>query len=673
MNGKKRAGGALLIVGLVLAAAGQSYLTYRPQYVWDGVLLWGAAVLSWGLGLRWIRQSERGRGAGRGRIGQRWLSWLRQRWVRALMAGGGLGLSVLSGWGAHRRPPDAGFADLLALWALGVTSFLLAFAPSRWTPAELWRLARGGELRRRLSGRLREQISEVGGTVAGLTALVLLALVVRAVGLEHIPANLGGDEGTWAMEGLAMVDERLANPFGTRWFAFPSMSFLVWGLSMRVFGETVAGVRAASAIIGALSVGTTFLLAREIWNRRVAWFAGVALAAGHYHLHYSRLAVNNIADSLVVTGGLTFLVRGLRSRRFSSFALAGAVMGAGWYGYFGARLVGVIAALYLLWRMATEHRFLARYGDRLVVLVGAGLVVAAPLLITYAAHPGVLTEGVNRVSIVSSGWLAREQVVTGRSTAGLLLEQLWKSVSAFHHTLDPTFWYRPTIPLLGVVSGILFVFGLVWCTAHWRWSSSSLLLIWFWSALFTGWVMTENPPSSQRLVIVTPALALLVAVGLERIGVLVGGFLGDHPDVMWGTAGVTLLTIVGLNLGYYFLVYTPTRVYGNPTAEMTTVLARQLRREDDDKVVYFHGPPFVYWDFGTLRFLARDEVGIDVPLPGDGELPEPDVSGGARFVFHPARLDELKRVRSRYPGGTEQYVHSSADGELLYATYEVSR
>jgi hypothetical protein len=672
MGKNDRVDAALLIVGLALAALGQFYFAYRREYVWDGVLFWSVGILALSLMLQSFMRSQRGLAQGRG-LGPRWLSPLLEHPIRTLMAGGGCWLSFTGGWLARRRAPDADFTDLLVLWVIGVIGFLLAFVPASYpTAVELWqRLVRGGRVGRWLR-RNRVELS-------GLGLLLLLALMVRVYDLAHIPANLSGDEGTWAMESLTMLHGRLANPFATRWFAFPSMSFLIWGLSMRVFGDTVAGVRAISALIGTLSVLTTFLLAREMFGTasgrdgRVPWLAALVLAVGHYHLHFSRLAVNNIADSLLVTAALFLLVRGLHARRLFSFALAGAVMGAGWYGYFGARLVGIVGALYLLSRMLVEPRFLARYGRHLLVLAGAALVVAAPLLLFYTAHPSALTEGYDRVSIFASGWLTREQEITGRSAASLLAQQFWKSISAFNYTLDPTFWYRPGVPLLDGVSGLLFVFGMIWCIAHWRWPSNALLLIWFWSALVTGWVITENPPNSQRMVILTPALALLVALGLDRLAHFGERLLGAPQAVMRGVVGVVLLVTVGLNLRHYFLVYTPTRVYGNPTAELTTRLARQLAREDDDKVVYFHGPPFVYWDFGTLRFMARGEAGMDVPPPGEGQPPEPDLSRGARFVFHPARLDELESVRARYPGGEEEYVHSSADGALLYATYEVSR
>lgn len=654
MKGDNRADALLLIAGLTCAVLGQVYVTFYREYVWDGALFWGAAILMLVLLMRRVRRGQTRKGL------RRLLVSLSPVSVRSLMITGGVCLTLVAGLQARQRLVTDDFTDLLALWVVGVGAYIAAFMPSGASLKSVWL---------RCSILLKTHWKEL----IGLVGLLVLASAVRTYDLEHIPANLGGDEGTWAMEGLAMLDGHLANPFGTRWFAFPSMSFLVWGLSMRVFGETVAGLRMASALIGTVSVLSTFVLARELWGRRVAWLAAVFLTVGHYHLHFSRLAVNNIADSFLVPLALYSLVLGLRSGRSLHFALAGVIVGAGWYGYFGARLLGVIVSLYLAWRALAESRFLERHRPHLLVLLGAAAVVVVPLMLHYSAHPSALSEGVDRVSIFASGWLAREQVSTGRTAVSLLFTQFWKSISAFNYTLDPTFWYGADIPLLDVVSGLFFVLGLVWCTGRWRWPSNALLLIWFWSALITGWVMTENPPSSQRLVGTAPALAIFVALGLDWVGRMSQRIL-NAPRVVWqALSGALLVAVLGLNLSYYFLVYTPKRVYGNPTAEMATHLSRYLMRQNDDLVVYLHGPPFIYWDFGTFRFMARDVDGVDVPPPAEADSPQLEVSDGARFVFHPARVDELEAVRARHPGGSVELVRSRASEELLYAMYEVNR
>ena len=658
MKNVRVASGVLFVAGLSLAFLGQYYFAYRRQYAWDGVLFWVVGLLLLGLS---ARIPATGRPTATDPEVQSQPSW-RPSW-RSLAVASGVLLSVLAGLLARRRTADTGYASLLGLWLVGVACYLLAHSP---VPT-VWRKRASLP---RLYPRPRRRPTRLG-PLLGLVALLLLALAVRAVDLEHVPRNLGGDEGTWGMEGLAMLSRGLANPFSTRWFSFPSMSFLAWGASMRIFGESVAGLRMLSALLGAAAVLTTYALARELWGQRVAWFAGVALAFGHYHLHFSRIAVNNIADAFLATLSLWLVLRGLRLKRTVCFAWAGAAIGLGWYGYFGARLVGMVVATYLALRIATDRDTLAQHGRSLLVLGGAALVVAAPLLLHYARHPMSLVERANQVNIFTSGWLAHEQAATGWSAARLIVQQLWRSISAFNYTLDPTFWYRPTIPLLDFASGALFVLGLLWTTVRIRRAGNGLLLIWFWLSILAGWVSTENPPSSQRLLIAAPGLAILVALGLDwtiRVGRRAGG--GSRP--MWTGAAATLMAVVAfINVYYYFVVYTPSRVYGNPTAETTTVLGRYLAGQNDDAVVYFHGAPFIYWDFGTLRFLARDVAGVNVPPVGEGEPVEPDASDSMRFVFIPQRLAEIEDVRREYPGGVEASVSSDADGRLLYVLYEV--
>lgn len=651
----------LLAVGLGFTLLGQFYFAYRREYVRDGVLFWCVGLLAFGLLLRrTTRRAERQRPVR--------LPWVQKRdlllyALRSVAAMGGLFCAVLAGRLSCRLPATANFSGVLWLWLFGVYLFLMAFVPAL-------------KIREAWSGLLqwlrRNRIE-----LACLAALLLAALAVRGVNLEHIPANLGGDEGIWALGGLAMFEGgRLANPFATRWPSFPDLSFLVWGLSIRIFGESVAGARAISALIGAATVLTTFALARELWGRWVAWPAAVLLAFGHYHLHYSRLASNNIADGFLVTLALALLVRGLRSGRPFHFALAGAALGLSLYGYVGARLVGIIVVVYLVWQARVERRFLARYGWLLALALAAALVVTAPLLLHYVVNPVELTGRVTQVSILAPGWLAHETAYWGVSAAEIYWRQIWKSLTGFHYTLDPTFWYHAAIPLLDFISGMLLVLGLVWAIVHRRQHGNGLLLIWFWLAVITGWVLIENPPSSQRIVIVAPALALLASLGLNWLVEVSRRALGGGRSLWAGATAGLLVAVAAINLHYYFRVYTPTLVYGNPTAEVATVLGRSLAQREEDCVVYFYGPPAMYWDLNNLRFLRRVYApqieGMDVPPPGEGEPPRPDLSRRACFVFIPERLGELEAVRAQYPGGTESPVYSQADGRLLYVMYEVS-
>ncbi|MBN1979004.1 MAG: glycosyltransferase family 39 protein [Anaerolineae bacterium] len=664
MSRNRIVSGVFLVAGLALAFLGQFYFTYRREFWRDGILFWCASlILFW---ILWRRLRQRGparRGSGNRQRLSRWLSWAVKNPWRVLASLGGSGLSLVVGWWARGISPRAGFAGAFWAWVIGVAWFLMAFVPSVSVKQTLLNL--GWRLRRR---RLE---------LAGLAALLLAALLVRAVDLEHIPANLGGDEGTQGLAALELVGPPMGNPFSTGWYSVPTMSFLAYGSAMKVFGATIAGARTLSALVGTLTVLTTFLFARQLWGWRAAWIAATLLAFGHYHIHFSRLASNQIGDGFVVTLALWLFVRGMQSRRSLHFAMAGTVVGLGWYGYFGARLVGVILAAYVAWLFASKYRFhlqamSRRYGRLLLIFLLAALVAAAPLLLYYIAHQDTMAARASQITILSPGWLAREQEYSGLSGTRILLRQFLKSVTAFHYTLDPTFWYRPSIPLLDFLSGVLFLFGMVWSLARRREPGFALVLIWFWLALITGWVLTENPPSSQRMVIIAPALALLVGLGMRWLMSMGERVFGKGQLLHWRDIAILGLVLISiLNLYYYFVVYTPTRIYGNPTAEIATNLGRYLGQQDDDYVVYFYGPTVMYFDIGNLSFLARDVVGVNVYPPDEDRPPVDLVSGGARFVFLPQRLGELETVREQFPGGERMDVHSMADGRLLYVVYEV--
>ncbi len=540
----------------------------------------------------------------------------------------------------------------------------------------------------------------------GLAALLLVAFLVRAVALGRVPANLGGDEGTQLLDGLRLVARPLGTPFATGWYSVPTMSFLAYGVAMRLFGATIAGGRMLSALVGTLTVLTTFLLARTLGGRRVGWLAALLLAFSHYHIHFSRLASNQIFDPLIGTLAIWLVWLALENGEWQMandvcsagvspalqqdctclWGLAGFVAGVGWYGYFGARWVTALLGLIVAWRMLVEPRFMARHWRGLALFAGGWLVVVLPLLGWYTLHPSALTERYNAVSIFASGWLEQAIAITGKPASALLLEQLWKSATAFHFTFDPTFWYFPQLPLVDFITGAFMIVGMAAALARVRWPSRAVTLLWFGSTLVMAWGLTENPPSSQRGLLLIPAAVLLAAWGVEALhsSERLRRKKPDRAPAWAGGAtillGALLAATVLFNLGFYFGIYTPRRSYGNPTAEVATTFARVVLAYphpacaaapdacdsiEERPVIYFFGPPALYWDFGSLAFLLRDQPGVDV-LPG--EMPEA-VSRPARFVFVAERLGDREAVQLAYPGGVFTEV-TAPDGRVLAVVYD---
>jgi 4-amino-4-deoxy-L-arabinose transferase-like glycosyltransferase len=73
---------------------------------------------------------------------------------------------------------------------------------------------------------------------------------------------------------------------------------MVLGTFTRLFGETTEALRLQAAIFGTLSILAAYALTRLLWGRRPALIAAALLATYHFHIHFSRNAMNNIYDAL---------------------------------------------------------------------------------------------------------------------------------------------------------------------------------------------------------------------------------------------------------------------------------------------------------------------------------------------------------------------------------------
>jgi 4-amino-4-deoxy-L-arabinose transferase-like glycosyltransferase len=662
---RKRLKAGLLLIGTVgLALLGQHYFFHRRAYVWDALIFFALSLCCFAAAMRTVRQTPVPPHPIK--IAPSWREWIRQGLAqrRTIVSGLALILNYTAARSANTQPPPQDFTFSIALWLISLVVFFIACVPfPRLTPH---------------SSRFTFCVF----------FLLFTGFILRALDLEHIPANLGGDEGTQALWARDVLEGQLRNPFSTGWFTVPTMSFFAQAASLRLFGDTVAGLRMLSALVGAATLFFTYLLARQLFKPRVALFALAALAFNHYHIHFSRLGSNQIADPFFMALTLWLLTKGIHKESSDAqypipniqhptpntslwFMMAGLSIGLSWYGYFGSRVILITVAAFFGLQTLAERGFLRRHARSLTLMALAAFMVVSPLLLYYANYPDNLSARWNQVSFFH--WLKNELARPNHdSTFELVVRQIWRSISAFNHTLDPTFWYRARIPLLDFVSGMLFILGLAVAIARRRRSSERLILLWFGLSLTFGWILTENPPSSMRMVIIAPAVAVLAALGLDRLLTLARWVIGGRATHWRVVAGAILTVIAILNIHYYFFIYTPTRVYGNPSAETATVLARYLKDRQDRPLVYFYGPPFLYFDFGSIQFIARDAPGVSVPPKSEAPAFPTPVNGPTLFVVLRERLEELNEIQARYPRGALTRFRSDANGRLMFVVYEVA-
>lgn len=205
---------------------------------------------------------------------------------------------------------------ILIIWATGILLFLVGTATLGFQIGIREPLA-----------QVVEWTREAKWELLAVLALTGFAFLCRGIALGNIPHNVHGDEGEMGLLARAVLRGELREPFVTGFLGHPTLWFFMQALALRLFGDTIAGLRMLSALIGALAIPALYVFVRPLYGRAVAILAAILLAFYHFHIHYSRIGLNNIADPLMMLVTLATFFNGYRKRSLVSFALSGVLMG----------------------------------------------------------------------------------------------------------------------------------------------------------------------------------------------------------------------------------------------------------------------------------------------------------------------------------------------------------
>lgn len=570
------------------------------------------------------------------------------------------GASILAAWDSTRPEHPQPYTFALAMWLLGIGLFAGAFFPWSDLAPKRW------------SGRIiafRPLLSEI----AGVVAIILLALVLRSVDVEHIPLNVAGDEGEMGLIARVFLAGLTINPFGTSWFfGHQSMWFMLQSLSLRVFGDSVFGLRMFSVGIGTLTVLTTYLLVRQQFGRGLATVTALLLAVYSFHIHFSRVALSSIADPLWTTLVFLLLTRGLATRRTGYFVAAGIALGYSQYFYLGIRLLLLILAVWLVYLFLHDRRAILSQLGNLAAMAAASVLTALPLIAYYVDNPNLFFEHYNTMGIFPSGWVGRTMQETGQSALAIVLDRTRRSFLFYNAIPDNSGFYASGTPLLEAISAVLFVLGLAYALYRFRDRGYFLFLAWFVLAVFFGGVMVIDENGSERLVTASVPAVFFVALGLAKVAEIGARLSGSRARLGPAVLALGILAIALVNIRFYFVDYTPRRTYAGDGAWRLTEMARLFLDQPQPFKAYFFGAPYDYLTHGTMRFMDPALDGMDVLKPIDGPPDFVDASRRALFLFRPERQEELAFVRQAYPNG-ELLDYRMQNGNELFFCYEVDK
>lgn len=374
-------------------------------------------------------------------------------------------------------------------------------------------------------------------------AITVVALLLRLPFLDTIPGGLHVDE--MGVAGYAALhvfppDALTINPFHTGASSQPTLYHYLVRLSFVLFDYTIPALRISSALAGTLAVPATFLVVTVFTNRRTALLTAVLMTAYHYHIHWSRIGLNNIWDTLWVPLILAFLAWGYKKNWSGGAVLSGLALGLSQYFYSGNKISFFLlpVVVWMLYReLPDRERLLVHVGKLGVTAVSA----AAPITLFALLKPEVFFER----SRVVFGWQP-DAIITAVGDYNLgqyLWLQIWRNFGAFTTVPEITGFYGPGVPFLIGVAAPLFVIGFIWAI----WSRQWVPVLWILLTIFLGGIMLTGAPSSSHFVVAIPAICWLVALPLNWL----------WQNGRWRPALALLILIILTDLVFYFGIYVP--------------------------------------------------------------------------------------------------------------------
>jgi 4-amino-4-deoxy-L-arabinose transferase-like glycosyltransferase len=501
--------------------------------------------------------------------------------------------------------------------------------------------------------------------VAEAAILFLLALLFRLPHLATLPSFVAGDEamcGIWAR--LFNAGNRSLLSIG--WHGLPMLSYAFGGLSMRVFGDSLLGLRLGNALLGSVGVVVTFLLGIELYSRRAAALSALLMATGFVAATFSRSGLHDIQGpvwtAIVVYLGVLWLRRGGALWAL----LTGVSMVLSVTMHWSARICPLLVGLLVVQALVAGR---AVRSERLRDLPWMGLgvlITGLPVYGMFLANPGSVAARESAINLFSPAVAGHVQAVYGTTALTTVLpQQIWRTLETFFVLGDSSTLISWNHGMFDPVTAALCVPALLVCARRWRSWPEQLLLVWIASVLAAS-VLTIDPPWWPRMVPMLPAIALLVGALLDDVVRATDQLPVRSVSPAFPLTGAVLGAIIALNAHALYIDY-PNEIAGSYLTIGTVVGSYLATTPAAAKTILLSDNSGLALSAPDIQFLAPQAGGCTVGAAQElsvcaAALPLPEL-----YVLLPGRATDLREIQEQHPGGVVRVLGNAGGPIVAYA------
>jgi 4-amino-4-deoxy-L-arabinose transferase-like glycosyltransferase len=366
----------------------------------------------------------------------------------------------------------------------------------------------------------KSQISNL----ALVVVVLLVGLLFRTHNLGRVPPGLDGDEMFNGWDALRVWQGHLAVYFPANYGREPLMIYLM-AVTTRLLGVGPWSMRLTSVLVGMTNLVFTWLLARRLFNVRIAALATGLMSVSLWPVFLSRVALRAglqpTCQAIVVYALWRALELENENRGYRWAFVAGLFLGLNLYTYTASRVFPLVLVLWLpVLFMSRAARTASHTADRVfrlaydvsrrLILTGlVAVLVMLPLIVFALEYPDTFNQ---RVQSLNYKFFQLQ---------GGDLDPLLRSVKAaarmFTRRGDWSWRYNPSgRPIFDKATGLLFYLGLVVVLFRLRRPAYSLLSIWL-PVMLLPTILSVSTPSFWRSVGAMAPIYLMPAIGADFI------------------------------------------------------------------------------------------------------------------------------------------------------------
>lgn len=356
-----------------------------------------------------------------------------------------------------------------------------------------------------------------------LLAILIAAFALRITDIENLPSSIYPDE---AQNG---VDAQEANATGNYKLFYEGnqgregLFINIQAMSIKYLGSTTFALKLPSIIFGTLTVLGLFLLVYELFQSyAAALISAYLIAFSYWAINFSRIGFRAIMVPFILTFTFYFVFKGLRTKKYHDFIIAGLIYGLGLHTYIAFRVSPLVFVALLISLVITRKHFLRNYGKHVFVFTIAMFVTAAPMLLDFFYfHPEHYASRTGVISVLNP------EVNKGRLLP-IIAQTFGLSIQKYFAMGDLNMRHNyPPYPLLNPLVGISFLIGLIYLIfrffhfAYLRFKDGVrnekfdiylFLLAWFFALLIPEVLAYEGNPHALRAIGTLPVVIIIATI-----------------------------------------------------------------------------------------------------------------------------------------------------------------